>query len=113
MNRNEILETFIGTFVVCLIAGGIVWLGWNEPLSYRFMSQEDIAERELTLHPPPPRRATMQEWSAQGTALDRAPYTRGKLGKIRYSDHYGFDNREVGIPTESGSRSKTLNPQPQ
>lgn len=107
MTRNAILETLIGTLVVLLIAAGIVWLGWNEPLSYRFMSQEEITRRELELNPPPTPRSIpgTAEWNPNGTALDRAPWRRTRSGDVRYSRE--FDGREVGVPTESGKRPNT------
>lgn len=102
MNRNELLETLIGTFVVCLIATGIVWLGWEEPLSYRFMSREEIAEREMVLHPPPPPPPAKVEWTAQGTALDRVPGSRDGMGGGRY-DH------RPGMPMENLNRARPQN----
>ena len=35
------------------ICAGILWLGWNEPLSYRFMSATEIAEAEGGARPTP------------------------------------------------------------
>lgn len=112
MNRNDILETIIGTFVVLLIGAVIVWLGWKEPLAYRFMSREQIAEREQALNPPPTPRSVpgTAEWNPDGTSLDRAPWTRTNSGTIRYSRE--FDQRQIGVPTETGLRPNTNNPPP-
>ncbi len=107
MNRNELLETLIGTFVVGLIATGIVWLGWEEPLSYRFMSREAIAERELVLHPPPPPPPAKGEWTSQGTALDRVPDYRDRMGRSRYNESY--DHRPIGMPMEGSIRARAQN----
>lgn len=95
MTRNEILETIIGLFVLVLLAAGIVWLGWDEPLSYRFMSRAEINERELVLHPPPPP-PVKAAWVPQGSGLERPPETWEQRDRNR--------NRPMGIPTENARR---------
>ena len=108
--RNHFLETVIGTAVVFLVAAGVVWLGWNEPLSYRFMSQQEIAEREMALNPIATPRALpgTADWNPQGTSLDRAPYSRTRTGTVRYNQKE-FDSREMGISSETGKRANTTN----
>ena len=53
---------------VCTV---ILSVGWNEPLRYRFMSPDQIAEAEgRTKEPAPP---TPKRWEPMRTALDRVP----------------------------------------
>jgi hypothetical protein len=101
-------EKTLHALVFLGICGAIIFIGWNEPLRYRFMSPEAIAEEES------PQTEVPSPWhlvdGQSGTSLDRAPYARDSLGNIKYRKN--FDNRKVGIPTESGSRENTLVPQP-
>ena len=67
---------FIG---VCTV---ILSIGWNEPLRYRFMSPDEIAEAEgrtEEVAPPAPK-----QWEPMGTTLDRAQGERNG-GSIIYS----------------------------
>jgi len=81
----------------------MVWVGWKEPLRYRFMSQTEIAEEESAKNPQ--LQVDSSQWSPRGTALDRAPYRRGRDGTLRYSRTH--DSHETGIPTETGLRPNT------
>lgn len=60
--------------VFALLAGLIVFLGWRQPLRYRFMSAKEIAE----LHAPPPvPTPTPWIWDPnRSTKLDRDPYNQ-------------------------------------
>lgn len=60
---------------VALLGFGIVVLGWNEPLKYRFMSREDIAALEA---PPEEDKAdgTWMHDRSRKTSLDQGPYNR-------------------------------------
>ena len=88
---------------------GVLWTGWNEPLRYRFLSPEELAqERGLTQSrrssAPPNMRdlpaSAAASWRPAGTSLDRAAYDV-KNGTISYSKTY--DPRQVGTPTEADS----------
>ena len=66
--------------------GGILYLGWNEPLRYRFMSREEIANLQprptpaavTPTPPPPPRGQTLLPSNTGHTALDRDnPWNQG------------------------------------
>jgi hypothetical protein len=57
-------ETFtaklIHALVFLAICAGIILLGWNEPLRYRFMSAEEISALEQP--PPPPTPPATPPW---------------------------------------------------
>jgi len=101
---------FLAWMVYLGVVFGILWIGWNEPLRYRFLSPEELAqERGLTQGPqrgsaPPNMRdlpaAASASWRPAGTSLDRAAYDV-KNGSITYSANY--DPRHVGTPTETDS----------
>lgn len=101
--KGSIAETIVGTLVTLGVAALIVWVGWKEPLRYRFMSQAQIDEEQFALIPQ--TQVESNQWSPRGTALDRAPYRRTKDGVLRYSRTH--DARETGVPTESGIRPNT------
>jgi hypothetical protein len=92
----------------CAVVAAVLYVGWREPLRYRFMSEAEITAERRILAPtpaptPPPRSATRQ--GLQGTALDRAPWVRSKDGSIGYSlDH---DYRRPGSYTESEWKRNT------
>ena len=88
----------VHALVFLAICASIIYVGWGEPLRYRFLSVEDIAtearEAAPVVEPPP-------EWKPQGTALDRAPY-RIRRGEVSYSRN--VDPRRVGTATEAERR---------
>jgi hypothetical protein len=88
------------------ICGAIIFVGWNEPLRYRFMSSEAIVEQETP--PEPPRTQWLPVARPTGTALDRAPYEI-REGKVRYSR--SFDSKQMGAPTETDRRANTIGKQ--
>lgn len=117
---NQILA-WVG-FVAVMVA--IVILGWNEPLSYRFMSPTEVREAraqrmnydgaggsrpvvnlrndgQIYYAPPaaPAAPAPSASWRPRGTALDRAPYETVH-GDIIYSENY--DKNKMGARTETG-----------
>jgi len=56
------------------LAATILFLGWRQPLRYRFMSQAEIYALE---HPATPRPGTPWMWDpARNTKLDRGTYGR-------------------------------------
>jgi hypothetical protein len=91
---------------VFLIVGAVVLLsGWNEPLRYLFMSQEEIVkeERALFVETTPENRPAL-EWRPGGTALDRGPYKLNEDKRtIEYTDNIDF--RQMGTPSEAAGRS--------
>lgn len=100
------LQKVIHFCVFLGISAGVLFVGWDEPLSYRFMSDQQIAEVEKpaevtppVVEPPPIQSLQrMSEWQSSGTSLDRAPFDT-KNGRISYSENY--DHKELGSPTES------------
>lgn len=82
---DESLTTkFLHLLVFLAICAGIILLGWNEPLRYRFMSPQEIAELENppatpAPTPPPPwidTRKTptkLNEMSHPGRGLSAPP----------------------------------------
>jgi len=103
MRDNSIVETIIGSLVTLALAGLLVWVGWKEPLRYRFMTESEIAEAEAANFPI--TQVDASQWSPKGTALDRSPYRKTKDGMLRYSRNH--DLRETGVPTETGFRPYT------
>ena len=97
------MEETVGAKIVHALAflaicASIIYLGWDEPLRYRFMSVEDIAE---DARPAAPVAESPPEWRSQGTALDRAPY-RVRRGEVSYTKN--LDPRRVGTATETERR---------
>lgn len=87
------------------ILAGIVFAGWDQPLSYHFMSAQEIA----ALNPPPATptpRPHPSQWSPRGTSLDRAPYTTDNDG-VTYSGN--IDMRKMGTRTEQDRRPNLFN----
>ena len=64
---------------------GLVSVGWDEPLSYRFKTPEQIAAEEAARFPKP-KRQTVHDWLPGGSSLDRGPYIRDTNGGVRYVD---------------------------
>lgn len=90
-------------FLWLLGATFVVQMGWDEPLRYKFMSDQQIAVAEEALKPPPPaERPKMAVWRPQGTALDRAPYRPLTGGGIIYSTN--IDANGLGAATETQRR---------
>ncbi len=75
------LAQVLGFFAVC---GAILFIGWNEPLKYRFMSEADIhaiehpatPEPAVTPQPATPAGAWMHE-RRPGSRLDSGPVKDG------------------------------------
>ena len=109
--EDESIPSQIGKALVYFaVCGAVIFLGWNEPLSYRFKSAKEIRELEEAQHPVPSRTTTsMTDWIPGGTSLDRAPYEVSK-GSVRYSKNY--DPKKMGTGSETGTRQNTRN-QPQ
>ena len=55
--EETLFEKLIHAMVFLALCGAIVGIGWREPLRYRFMSAEQIAEEIDALQPPPPTPA--------------------------------------------------------
>lgn len=86
----------------CLVAGLIIFIGWDEPLRYRFMSPVTIAAEESAMRPlgetAPP--ADPPEPVSTGSALDRGPWRADRQGRNYSRD----DARAIGTPTETVRR---------
>lgn len=103
---KEILTNAVVFLVLC---AAVIVVGWNEPLSHRFISEQQIAEQEnpapvepaATPRLAPPNPTT---WKSQlsGTALDRRPY-RYYNGALRYST--SVDPNRLGTATETDRRN--------
>lgn len=63
--------------VFLAIVGAILLIGWNEPLRYRFMSQQEIDAIERPTPPPatpPPVRRSWLPDRVKTNPLDNRPY---------------------------------------
>ncbi|MGB8169987.1 MAG: hypothetical protein WCF18_20960 [Chthoniobacteraceae bacterium] len=100
--EETLLEKTIHALAFLGVCAAIIFIGWHEPLRYRFMSPAEIVELEGD--PEPVRQNWQSTSSLKGTALDRAPY-EVREGKVRYSK--GFDPRQMGAPTETDQRANT------
>jgi len=108
--EDESIPSQIGKALVYFaVCGAVIFLGWNEPLSYRFKSAKEIRELEEAQQPVPSPTTSMSDWIPGGTSLDRAPYEVTK-GHVRYSKNY--DPKKMGTGSETGTRQNTRN-QPQ
>ena len=97
----------MGKLLVYLVAfGAVLFLGWDEPLRYRFMSTKEIAADKQENEPAESSSAirTMRNWQPMGTSLDRAPYEI-KDGVVKYSKN--FDPRKTGSASETDCRRNT------
>ena len=104
--EESITHKLLHAAAFLLAVAAIVAFGWDEPLRYRFMKQDEIVREEIALRPPPPvarAKASTEDWQPGGTALDRGPY-RTNNGGVIYTR--GFDSRQMGPRTETDSRDK-------
>lgn len=100
------LNQLLGWMMYFGVVAGVIYVGWNEPLSNRFpsLSQSVNTPAPDTTHKAPPTMrdlpgAEASNWRPNGTSLDRAPYDI-KKGKLKYYSDY--DHYETGTPTEAG-----------
>lgn len=81
MNLEEsFFAKVIHAAIFIAICAGIVFLGWNEPLRYRFLSPQEIHAIENP--PAPPAPAPTPSWTDrrfQGSALDAPPQRAGGM----------------------------------
>lgn len=52
--EESLLEKIVHLIVFLAICGAVLFLGWNEPLSYRFMTPQQIATVESRVATPQP-----------------------------------------------------------
>jgi hypothetical protein len=102
--QETAFEKLIHGVVFLAICAGVIFVGWHEPLSYRFMSPRSIAELEgpVVDQAALERQKHPQNWNPGGTSLDRAPWE--KKGNTVYYHRDSIDSRELGLPTESDRR---------
>lgn len=88
----------------CVAAGLILFVGWDEPLRYRFMSPGAIAAEESALRPvvEPAPPADPPEHPSTRNALDRGPWRTERQGKVSASRD--SDTRGTGSPGETVRR---------
>lgn len=119
--EETLLGKLLHALVFLLICAAIIAIGWNEPLRYRFMSPQQIADAEFEAHPPPPPPPStpgpvdFENWRStsglrgtalRGAALDRAPWDK-KKNQVEY--HPGnLDSKGMGPPTETDRRTNTI-----
>ena len=67
------LAKFVHALVFLGICAAIVFVGWREPLAYRFMTPQEIAEDQK---PPmqPEVINRVESWRPTRTSLDRTAY---------------------------------------
>jgi hypothetical protein len=102
------------------VVTGVLYTGWHEPLRYRFLSEQQLAqERGVKLHQPtrgnaPPNMHELPgpqaaSWRPAGTSLDRAPWDI-KNGEVVFSPNY--DHHNAGTPTEAAPAQNKLHSGP-
>ena len=97
----------LGTFAFFLaLSAFIIFVGWDEPLRYRTLSRVDITAEENALRPPGPTPRPGLQSHLTGSALDRAPWSTDKQGRVQYS--HDFDTRTLGTRTEASGRANTF-----
>lgn len=64
-----------------LIAVSIVVFGWDEPLRYHFISEEQVKSEERSALPPPTPRPDYRTWPSSSTL------SSGKLGESPINGH--------------------------
>lgn len=86
--EETLFEKFAHLLVFLAICGLIVWVGWNEPLRSRFMSQSEIMASEHPVKPAP--TPSWVENRYRGSRLDEPaqPATTGGGGN-RSRGFYG------------------------
>ena len=84
MNDETIFAKFIHFTVFLAICALIVLIGWREPLSYRFMSPEQITE--VASPPPEPLPVTPAPVQSRPSRLEERPTsTRGTRADAAHS----------------------------
>ena len=107
--EETFFEKLIHALVFMGICAAVVFIGWREPLKYRFLSAEKIAEIERSFVQP--ERGSPEwnavngpaRWNPGGSSLDRAPWEK-KDGVVTYRPG-SVDSRHLGLPTESARKS--------
>ena len=102
-------EIVTNAVVFLALCAAVIVVGWNEPLSHRFISEQQIAEQENPAPVEPaatPRLAPANPttWKSQlsGTSLDRRPYSYYN-GRVRYST--SVDPNRLGTASETDRRN--------
>ena len=92
--------------IYCGVLAGVIYVGWDNPLRYRFMSPTAVATEQRIAREGTEAgsQESTQQWRPMGTALDRAPYEVVN-GRVKYSSN--FDPRKTGSPTEVDYRKGT------
>lgn len=75
---------YLGFLAVCgLAAIVIIFVGWDEPLRYRFMSPVAIAAEESARHPLPEVAPPTEppEQASRGSALEQGPWRMDRHGR--------------------------------
>ena len=64
---------FIRFLIWLLVAAAIVYLAWDQPLRYRFMTADEIAQEQYGGPAPDGanRAQTSKQWQPKSTTLDR------------------------------------------
>jgi hypothetical protein len=91
-------------FSVCAV---LILVGWEQPLRYRFLSPEQIAEIERpTGQSVAGAMPKSTQWRPMGTSLDRAPYETHNQGVI-YTNN--IDGLEMGTRSEQEAKANLYN----
>jgi hypothetical protein len=77
VKSSEHFGEFLEWLIIAAVFGAVLFVGWNEPLRYRFMSEAKIREYEraneqVKMGETPLGKSA--KWQPQGTSLDRGAY---------------------------------------
>jgi hypothetical protein len=76
VKSSEHFAEFLEWLIIAAVFGAVLFVGWNEPLRYRFMSEAKIREyeraKQVKMAETP--LGNSEKWQPQGTLLDRGAY---------------------------------------
>ncbi len=110
MNDTSVVQEVLHAGVFLIIGAVVTLAGWNEPLRYLFMNQQQIIAEEKAMFASPGAPSESKfSWRPGGTALDRGPWKLDVDNRtLIYTEN--VDAREMGSRTEAGHRRNLSGP---